>query len=385
MLRGIDMNNSRKILIANPHRLKDIIKVGDHHYGKMFTMDGYRAFWLSQPLSPFHLIKKENYCRLRDWTKGVQKDNGILGHNPLTLLPYSRKWPFDRKWIGENNLRFTIPFVKTILEKYDCLKVDILWINEFSGHYLTELVKYNKFVLRITDDVPEFRDSPKTFTEIQNELIDKADYVFCTARQLTSCYDFKPSKFYYIPNGVDYDHFHGNTAVQPQDYCKIDSPRIVYVGAICDWFDEKLLYYVAERLPRYNFILVGPRKISLREAKNFRNIFLLGCKGYNDIPCYMKYADVGIIPFKLNKLTKSVSPIKMFEYFAAGLPVVSTRMQEAESLRPPAYFANDRDEFVKFLEEAYKKGKNHPEFFKFAKSNSWYTRYRTIQKIIRLK
>ena len=86
------MNNPKKILIANPHRLKDIVKVGDHHYGKMFAMDGYRAFWLSQPLSHFHLIKKESYCRLRDWTKGVQKDNGILGHNPLTLLPYSHKW-----------------------------------------------------------------------------------------------------------------------------------------------------------------------------------------------------------------------------------------------------------------------------------------------------
>jgi len=385
MLRGIDMHNPRKILIANPHRLKGVVKVGDHHYAKMFAGDGYKTFWLSQPFCPLNLIKRENYWRFRDWTKGVQKDNGILGYNPLTLLPYSRKWPFDRKWIGENNLRFTMPFVKTILKKCDLLKVDILWITGFSTYYLTELLHYDKLVLRITDDVPEFRSSPKSITEIQNELIDKADYVFCTARELANCYDFEPSKFYYIPNGVDYDHFYRGAGVQPQDYCRIDSPRIVYVGAVCDWFDEKLLYYVAERLPRYSFILVGPRKISFSEAKNFRNIFLLGCKDYNDIPRYMKYADVGIIPFELNKLTKSVSPIKMFEYFAAGLPVVSTRMQEAESLRPPAYFANDRDEFVKFLKEAYKKGKNHPEFFKFARNNSWSVKYDTVRRIIGLQ
>ena len=72
----------------------------------------------------------------------------------------------------------------------------------------------------------------------------------------------------------------------------------------------------------------------------------------------------------------------MFEYLASGLPVVSTRILEAESLDPPVYFAKDPEEFIKYLREALMKGKNVPEFFEFAKSNSWRMRYKKILKVL---
>jgi len=89
-------------------------------------------------------------------------------------------------------------------------------------------------------------------------------------------------------------------------------------------------------------------------------------------------------PFRENKLTKSVSPIKMFEYLASGLPVVSTRMEEAESLNPPIYFANSKEDFKNCIIKAYKDGRDKIEFFEFAERNSWGRRYRELLKILNL-
>ena len=74
--------------------------------------------------------------------------------------------------------------------------------------------------------------------------------------------------------------------------------------------------------------------------------------------------------------------MKLFQYLAAGLPVVSSKMPELETMNPPVHFTSSKEEFIAALQKAYQEGKNRPESFEFAKKNSWAERYATMTKII---
>ncbi len=88
-------------------------------------------------------------------------------------------------------------------------------------------------------------------------------------------------------------------------------------------------------------MLVGKSLVDLSALERLPNVKLLGRKPYASLPSYLRAFDVGIIPFKLNELTRNVNPIKLREYLSAGLPVVSTDMPEvARYVRNAGELAN---------------------------------------------
>ena len=78
--------------------------------------------------------------------------------------------------------------------------------------------------------------------------------------------------------------------------------------------------------------LVGNATTDLKPLQGANNIRLLGRKPYADLPRYAKAFDVALMPFKMNELTLASNPLKVREYLAAGLPVVSTAIPEVERL-----------------------------------------------------
>jgi glycosyltransferase involved in cell wall biosynthesis len=86
---------------------------------------------------------------------------------------------------------------------------------------------------------------------------------------------------------------------------------------------------------------VGPVCITPEQIYDLQrpNIELVGKKPYEQLPSLMAEASVGMIPFVINDLIKATNPIKLFEYLAAGLPVVSTPMPEVVAMQTPALIA----------------------------------------------
>ena len=82
------------------------------------------------------------------------------------------------------------------------------------------------------------------------------------------------------------------------------------------------------------------------------NVHLLGRKPYADLPAYCAAFDVAILPFKQNEFTRYINPIKLREYLAAGLPVVSTPIPEAEIFVPEVALATNAETFAQACQEA---------------------------------
>ena len=129
-----------------------------------------------------------------------------------------------------------------------------------------------------------------------------------------------------VENGVDYGAFH--RALEWRDTTPRARPRIGYLGAIAPWFDFDLVSVAAAARPQWEFALVGPVLAgagpALARLAALPNVKVEPAVPHDDVPRVLAGFDVGLIPFKLNALTAGVNPNKMYEYLAAGVPVVST-------------------------------------------------------------
>ncbi len=128
-----------------------------------------------------------------------------------------------------------------------------------------------------------------------------------------------------VGNGVDYGAF--RRALEWRGTSR-PRPRIGYLGAIAPWFDFDLVSAAAAARPQWDFVLVGPvlagADHALSRLAALPNVSVEPAVSHDDVPRVLAGFDVGLIPFQLNALTAGVNPNKMYEYLAAGVPVVST-------------------------------------------------------------
>ena len=199
------------------------------------------------------------------------------------------------------------------------------------GHFGEEKVLYY-----CVDDHAAFSGYNKSQVLRDEEaLCRRADLVVTTSMALQKAKkDWNPNTIL-VPHGVDYDHF--SRAVtedlpEPQDLAGIPHPRLGFFGLIRDWVDLDLLAQVAEKRPDWHFVLIGDAdsNVNIAQYSHLQNMHFVGRRSYEDLPAYCGHFDVGLIPFKINNLTRAVNPIKLREYLTAGLPVVSTCLPEVK-------------------------------------------------------
>ncbi|HET6348425.1 MAG TPA: glycosyltransferase [Candidatus Krumholzibacteria bacterium] len=129
-----------------------------------------------------------------------------------------------------------------------------------------------------------------------------------------------------VGNGVDYALFH--RAVEMRASSAAPRPRIGYLGAVAPWFDFDLFARAARARPGWEFVIVGPvlagAESDVASLKTIGNVSVQAPVTHDEVPRVLAGFDVGLIPFRRTPLTAGVNPNKLYEYLAAGLPVVAT-------------------------------------------------------------
>lgn len=223
------------------------------------------------------------------------------------------------------------------------------------------------------------KDAYKILTERHKMLIKDDPFVICTATELyNKCIESKFKYVKLITNGVDYDHFKASNVSVPQDLVKIKEKYkylICYYGALASWYDYELTKKLADN-PDYAVVLLGQdydQTLTKSGILDCDNIFYLGKKDYSELPAYGNNCDVCIIPFVINDITRSTSPVKIFEYMAMQKPIVTTALPECKKYESVLY-SNSHQEFIGNVEKAIKlrNDKKYQELLtKEAKENTW--------------
>lgn len=380
-----------KILMLEAAHYENVIKVASYHYTNLFSEDSCNeVLYISTPISPFHFLESKAFgntlSRFKIWLLGGKRyKENLLGYVPFVLFPIYNKFIFKSKFIIENSLKFGLPSVLNFLKRNNFQEVDVLILSHILLGEVFDKVKAKVKIYRITDDITCFPTIPPRIKEYENKIISTADIVITTSLNLFErIKEIRPNDLYYIPNGVDFDFFQMSENIFPVEYKHIPSPRIIYVGAIDTWFDIDLVYFLTKELKNYSFVIIGPARINLNKLQECKNVYILGERNYNNIPKYLKNSQCGIIPFKNIELIQSVSPIKLYEYFSCGLPVVATASQELRKINSPALLSSTYEEFKNNIISALSIT-NKIKFIEFAKENSWRKRFEEINNIINKK
>lgn len=189
-------------------------------------------------------------------------------------------------------------------------------------------------------------------------------------------------------NAVNIEHFNfekNNTETPPSDLkaiIKTKKPIVGFYGALAPWIDFNLLNKMAEKHKELEFVYLGvDYNGAAADLKKYPNAHNLGAKNYEMLPAYAKYFNCAIIPFKRGEIAKATSPVKLFEYMAAGLPTICTRdLKECEGY-DLVYMSKDDVEFeeniVKAINE-YNNIENRKKLLAQASENTWAQRAKTI-------
>jgi glycosyltransferase involved in cell wall biosynthesis len=181
--------------------------------------------------------------------------------------------------------------------------------------------------------------------------------VFATSRSMYDRQLRRNDNTYLVPNGGDYEHFRAaaDPGVGAPETQVLRKPVIGFAGNLtAKKVDFELLQDLAAARA-WTLLLVGPVRRDAEGAvarlRERPNVVWLGERRYADLPRYVAAFDVALIPYVENEYTRSCVPLKLYEYLAAGKPVVASGVPELADMEPDVVVA-DRASFVCSVENA---------------------------------
>ena len=270
-----------------------------------------------------------------------------------------------------------------------------LWVNQHeAAHLLEEDVAANTFY-DITDDWTKFSGNQLQLDLITNQdvsLCRSCGHVIVCSQQLfeDKAKLVDSERLHLIPNGVHVDHY--ETVVQSnlpvhtiaKDWVK---PVFGYTGTVHgDRVDVNLIVSVAKAYPKATIAMVGPNLLEdtkLQALAGFSNIVFTGSQSYADLPDIMRAFDVCMVPHLVTPFTESLNPIKLWEYLAAGKPIVSTNVAGFRDFSNMVFIARTHEEFVKDLSAALTTDKSSSlDRQVVARQHSWDFRLEAVLRVL---
>lgn len=384
-------NSGKKILMACGNYWYSPFQVGSHHIARGFAAKGWEVAYLSDPISPLHLLggnSSDLSVRYDLYRSGgrSEEEGHIWTYVPGALLTPHNKPILRSRSVHRHWDQLTLPRLKSVLTCNGFDKVDLLYFDTPNYLCMSTLIEYKKAIFRVADRFIGFSKCTQAMKEMEKELVEKVDYVVYTARALEEYVkEMHPQNSFHLPNGVNFKHFVEEREI-PDEYVNIPKPIAVYVGAMDQWFDYRLVNEVAKRMPEVSFVFIGPDKLARERIEKRKNVYVLGARSYSIIPAYLKYADVGLIPFDVeghSTLVNSIHPLKLYEYMACGLPVVSVDWEELHTIHAPAFLATGVEAFCKGIRQAVCCGmEKRKNYIEFARAQDWENRVEDILNLI---
>jgi len=341
-------------VIGSTHAWRSVARVGTHHIAAHLMRSGWSVTWLAGPVSPVHLAalrQPDVRTKLRSAVL-PQRAPGLDARSPATLLPLGgrgyRSGAIVRHW-----QQATVPsLTKRLRSLPPC---DLLLLDSPLYAFMPEVLTAGHVMFRLTDFTPGFPGMTEALLDLERSAVQRSDTVMVPTSALESyARSLGARSVQVVANGVDVERF-THPSPEPQYLRPIPHPRLAYVGTIREWFGYQLVEEVARRRPDVSIVLVGQSDLAASRLPRLTNLHLLGPRPHEEVPAILQACDVGWIPFDVaghTDLIDRVDPLKLYEYLAAGLPVIATPWARLERLESPALLASTVDEVEQALDEA---------------------------------
>lgn len=227
----------------------------------------------------------------------------------------------------------------------------ILWSYVPQALTLVDALQPSRIVYHCVDDIAAVSRDAEGTRSAEARMIARADLVIASSETLAASLRSRGATVKLMPNVADTTLF--AQALEPgpidQALASLPRPRIVFVGAVSSVkVDFELIIGLARLRPHWSVVLVGPVGLGdpstdVSALKTIPNVHLVGHRRHGELPDVLRGADAALIPYRLNEVTASVFPMKVYEYLAAGLPIVSTPLPSLAGADGVTFAANAPD------------------------------------------
>lgn len=212
----------------------------------------------------------------------------------------------------------------------------INWIFNPPAAVVAGTLGEEQLIYQCVDEYTAFTGvAAEVMAEFEEKLLKMADLSIVTSERLLQSRGRVNPQTVLVRHGVDFEHFSralDPATVVPEEEAGLPRPVIGFFGLVADWVDVDLMAEVARHFAHGSLVILGKVTTDVSALEALPNVHLLGRRSYESLPAYCKGFDVALMPFRVNELTLNANPLKVREYLAAGLPVVSTPIPEVEVL-----------------------------------------------------
>lgn len=353
-----------------------------------------------------HMLSYKKICRnelLKEWSDTTWEIAHILGHRRykgIVVYPHAVHWEpvqrpqqFLRSFAKEGYLCF---FCEWNTEGEGIREIEQNVVIVYGEEYLLaalqdqcpivlmtyhrqavfcDLLPHKVIWFDILDNLDFFAGAAEHgVSEIYDMMLKKADLVTYSADRLMR-YAGGRKDAVKLNNGVCLEDFQtvspDSRPIDEMERIKEKGSKIIgYFGAIEEWFDLRAVEYLLDHT-EYEIVLIGRIGIDLGRIKNKR-CHLIHALPYQELKHYARYFDVAMIPFIVNHLTNSVSPVKFFEYMALMLPVVSSDIHEMQQYQNEfVHIYHNYDEMVSSIRFLCSHKADTKLLHQIARQNTW--------------
>jgi glycosyltransferase involved in cell wall biosynthesis len=323
--------------------------------------------------------------RLLHGLRGPRQADGLHVLSPLVL-------PLHGNRLASKLNAWLLPALVRRAARALGMERPILWAYVPQAEALLGALEPELVVYHCVDDIAAQPGIDATgFRAAEARFAARADLVLASAPGLAERLRRISSNVVHAPNVADTKLFATALRDGPLDpaMAELPRPRIAFTGAVVTTkLDMRLLVELARARPNWSLALVGPigpgdprADVSTLAAEP--NIHLLGPRSYEELPSVLRAADAGLIPYARNELTDSIFPMKVYEYLAAGLPVVATPLPALSQIADVAT-APDAHGIATLLDEslAHDTPERRAERSRAAQGHSWERRIEEIAAAI---
>jgi glycosyltransferase involved in cell wall biosynthesis len=306
----------------------------------------------------WHLLRtgdRGSLARRLAFTESVS--SRVLVSKALNLVPWREKYSLANRfdcWVTAILIRRAVRRLQ---------KPVVLWLydpcsSRMAGKCDEEIAVYDC----VDDYAEQVGSNPRRRALVVTEdqrAAERAQLVFATTNDLCRRKRLINSNTHLVPNAGDFGHF--SAAADPvlaaPEVRDLSRPVLGFAGNfLASKVDFGLIEKVARARPDWTLLLVGPARPEsadvLASLARLPNVNWVGFKPYADLPAYVAAFDIALIPYVANDYTRNCFPLKLYEYLAAGKPVVASGLPELAGMEPDVVLTEGLDEFVVAVEEA---------------------------------
>lgn len=368
------MKSGLHILFHRPTPWDSAVQCSTKILAKRFSESGHEVTYLEDPLDPIHILKWRGYFDI--WRRTPRWEGRIWVISAFSMIPLRDFVPFNTQLSLLSKYLFCMPTLRSLIRRSGRGQPDVIWTTVPGSRYLRRVFPNAKFVFHVVDYYPAFRGQRVEQLEKMDYL--EADRILLIGDALRAHLErlVGLSKVTVLGQGVEIEKYQ-EVLEEPRELRDLPRPRAIWCG-VSSKLDRGLLAATAQHLSLVGatLVIIGDIEEWLLQLSEVfpETLVLLGPRDGEVVPAYLQNCDIGLMLYDRAKreVYKGQNPLKLYEYAAAGLVVISTPHDEYRFLDPPVILVEREEDLRLSIQRAI----DEVEVFRssslqFAEQHSW--------------